>query len=58
MNLNLDCSLNFFEKENNIFDDYLQLISTHPTNIKRIENIKEQNLNPGKECSEFIYEIE
>lgn len=56
MNLNLNCSLNFFEKENNIFENYLQLISTHPTNINRIRNIDEQNINIGKECTPFVYE--
>lgn len=55
MNLNLDCSLNFFEKENNIFDNYLQLVSDHPTNMKRIKNIKEQNKNLDKECTIFEY---
>lgn len=55
MKLNLDCSLNFFEKENDIFDNYLQLISTHPTNINRIKNIKKQNINNEKKCHKFIY---
>jgi Zn-dependent protease with chaperone function len=55
MNLNLDCSLNFFEKENSIFDNYLQLISSHPTNINRITNIKKQNINKNKKCNKFIY---
>jgi len=55
MRLNLNCSLNFFEKENNIFDNSLQLISDHPTNIKRIKNIKEKNENPKKKCNKFIY---
>ena len=55
MNLNLECSLNFFEKENDIFNNYLQLISTHPTNINRIKNIKEQNKHLDKKCNNFIY---
>ena len=55
MNLNLNCSLIFFEKENKIFDNYLQLISDHPTNINRIKNIKNQNWNNQKKCTPFIY---
>lgn len=56
MNLNLGCSLNFFEEES-YFQTYLQFISTHPSNIKRIENIKKQNLNTHKECNAFHYII-
>lgn len=55
--LNLDCSSNFFKKENDIFANYLQLISSHPTNQKRIKNIKSKNENNEKECTKLNLEI-
>lgn len=49
--LNLNCSLNFFEKDNGKFYSYLQIISTHPINKTRIENIKKNNINRNKDCT-------
>ncbi len=57
MELNLECSLNFFNKDTDIFSSYLQFISTHPTNISRIKNIRKNNKFPDKECSELKLNI-
>lgn len=52
--LDASCALNFFENKTNTFSKYLQISSTHPSNIDRIENIKKQN-KVNKKCSNFIY---
>ncbi len=55
MNLNLNCSVNFFENWNGDFNNYLLLLSDHPTNVKRIEKMKKMNLNKNIKCHKFIY---
>jgi Zn-dependent protease with chaperone function len=53
--LNLDCSLEFFKRDNWKFNNYFLLLSDHPTNDKRIENLEKHNLNKDKKCNIFTY---
>ncbi len=58
--LNLQCSTNFFKEKGNLFDKYLWITSTHPSNETRIENIqkytKKENTTPN--CTPLKYDIE
>jgi len=53
--LNLDCSLEFFKRDNWKFNNYFLLLSDHPTNDKRINNLEKNNLNKNKKCNIFTY---
>lgn len=53
--LNLNCALNFFKDEENIFLEYLNLASTHPTNKIRIKKLEENILYPEKKCNNILY---
>lgn len=57
MNLNLNCSIIFFENDTKIFNTYLQFISTHPTNINRISKIRSKIKNTDKECTKINFNL-
>lgn len=53
--LNLECSSNFFEEENSIFEKYLEINSTHPSSLKRKENLIKNSTHILKECTILNY---
>lgn len=52
---NSDCVIWFFEKENNIFNKYLNtnINSTHPSDEKRLKQIKKFKSNSDLDCTEL-----
>lgn len=53
--LNLECSANFFKKEDSFFEEIWKYLSTHPGDDDRYKKLIESNNFPEKECHEFTY---
>ncbi|MDR2639943.1 MAG: hypothetical protein LBC61_00975 [Candidatus Peribacteria bacterium] len=57
LGLNLECSANFFKNDDDKFLKYLNFVSSHPTNEKRLKNILAKNENKDVECRVLEYEF-